>query len=145
MDLIIGDFERHVRDTDDSLLWDSDIGSNFFRTCKFLDLCSAHGCVFNPEKFQFAEDDVQYLGFTVTNSGVQPTAAFLDSLRSFPTPQNLTDVRSWFGAVAQISYSFASAPEMLPFRHLLSSKSPFSWSPALEEAFRKSKEEIVWQ
>ena len=145
MDLIIGDFERCVWDTDDSLIWDLDIKSNFFRTCKFLDLCAAHGCVFNPEKFQFAEDEVQYLGFTINNTGVQPTTSFLDSLKSFPTPQNLTDVCSWFGAVAQIFYSFASAPEMLPFRHLLSSKSLFSWSPALEAAFLKSKEEIVNQ
>ena len=32
---------------------------------------------------------------------------------------------------------------MLPFRHLLSSKVPFQWSPDLELAFQKSKQEIV--
>ena len=34
---------------------------------------------------------------------------------------------------------------MLPFRHLLSSKTPFSWSPDLESAFIESKKEVVRQ
>ena len=34
---------------------------------------------------------------------------------------------------------------MEPFRQLLSSKLPFSWSPELDQAFEKSKNEIVRQ
>ena len=34
---------------------------------------------------------------------------------------------------------------MLPFKHLLSSKTSFSWSPELEEAFKASKQEVVDQ
>merc|ERR1712002_1421912 len=62
-----------------------------------------------------------------------------------PTPRNITDVRSWYGMINQISYSFAIAPVMLPFRHLLSSKLPFHWSPELQAAFDSSKEEIIRQ
>jgi hypothetical protein len=64
---------------------------------------------------------------------------------SFPTPRTLTDVRSWFGAINQISYAFASVPVMQPFRHLLSSKVPFYWSAELDVAFEASKREIVKQ
>ena len=64
---------------------------------------------------------------------------------SFPTPQTLTDIRSWFGAVNQISYSFASTPVMAPFRHLLPSKVPFMWSVDLQTAFEASKLEIIRQ
>ena len=47
--------------------------------------------------------------------------------------------------VAQISYTFSQLSLMDPFRHLLSSKVPFCWSPELEEAFQLSKQEIVRQ
>jgi hypothetical protein len=64
---------------------------------------------------------------------------------SFPSPKSLTDIRSWYGAVNQISYSFATAPAMAPFRHLLSSKVPFQWSTELQTAFDASKQEIIKQ
>ena len=145
MDKIVSDVERLRKCMDDSLLYDDDIRSNFFRTCDYLTLCSSHGAVFNPDKFQFGEDEVDFLGFTITDKGVKPTNEFIREIMSFPSPQNITDVRSWFGAVAQISFAFATAPSMLPFRHLLSNKVPFSWSADLEAAFIQSKHEIVRQ
>ena len=73
------------------------------------------------------------------------TQEFKESILNFPTPTNITDIRSWFGAINQISYAFAAAPVMAPFRHLLSSKVPFYWSPELDAAFQASKQEIINQ
>ena len=100
---------------------------------------------FNPKKFQFGEKEVTFLGFLVTDAGIKPTQEFTQSILSFPTPKSLTDIRSWFGAINQISYSFAIAPAMAPFRHLLSSKVPFQWSEELQTAFDASKQEILRQ
>ena len=145
LDRLLADFERQKRCIDDTLLYDTTIESAFKRACDFLDKCGENGVILNPAKFQFAQNDVEYLGFNVTAKGVQPTESFKQSILSFPTPSTLTDVRSWFGAVAQVSYAFASSPVMQPFRHLLSSKSSFSWSPELEQAFQASKQEVVRQ
>ena len=60
-------------------------------------------------------------------------------------PANITDIRSWFGLITQVSYAFAASPVMAPFKHLLSGKIPFAWSDELETAFIASKEEIVNQ
>ena len=141
----MGDF-RDVRNcVDDSLLFDDNIEENFFRVCSFLEQGAKGGCTFNPDKFQFGEREVNFLGFRITDTGVKPTQAFIESIMSFPTPKCLTDIRSWFGAVNQISYSFASAPVMAPFRHLLSAKVPFQWSQDLQDAFEASKLEIIRQ
>ena len=146
MDKIIGpDFKDYKKCIDDSLIWDNDIATNFFRVCKFIHKCSSQGVVFNPKKFQFGQHTVKYLGFVINDTGIQPTTEFVQSILDFPTPRSITDVRSWFGAVGQINFAFASAPDMQPFRHLLSTKSPFAWSPDLETAFQKSKQEIVRQ
>ena len=95
----------------------------------------------NPKKFQFAQSEVEFIGFKITKTGLQPTDAFLECIRSFPEPKNLTDVRAWFGTVNQVSYSFAVAEQIEPFRRLLSSKLPFAWSAELSSAFHKYKME----
>ena len=146
MDKIVGpDFKDYKKCVDDSIIWDKDISTNFYRVCDFLQRCSAQGVIFNPAKFQFGEATVKYLGFVINSTGIQPTSEFIQSILDFPTPRNITDVRSWFGAVGQINFAFASAMDMQPFRHLLSTKSPFAWSPDLEAAFQQSKLEIVRQ
>ena len=142
---IMADFQNVKNCVDDSLLYDDTIEANFYRVCAFLEQGSRGGCTFNPKKFQFGERDVEFLGFLVTDTGVKPTKSFVDSIMSFPSPKSLTDIRSWYGAVNQISYSFATAPSMAPFRHLLSSKVPFQWSTELQTAFDASKQEIIKQ
>ena len=130
---------------DDSLLYDTDIASNFASTCAFLERCSLGGIIFNPKKFTFAEEEVDYLGFRLTKEGIKPTTDFLNNIRSFPSSTSITDVRSFYGAVNQISYTFASSPALLPFRQLLRPQVPFYWSDELEALFVECKEEIIRQ
>ena len=92
-----------------------------------------------------SESSNYFLGFRISDTGIKPTKEFTESILSFPTPKTLTDIRSWFGCINQISYSFATAPIMAPFRHLLSSKVPFQWSEELQKAFDASKLEILSQ
>ena len=144
-DIIMEGVTDHDKCIDDSILWTDDIEQNFYKVCDFLTRCSNAGMVFNPSKFQFSEQEVDYLGFKITATGIKPQDEFLQSIRDFPPPRNLTDVRSWFGMINQISYTYAVAPAMAPFRHLLSAKIPFHWSEELQTAFEASKEEIVKQ
>jgi len=58
-------------------------------------------------------------GFEITLDNVCPAKKYLDAMYNFPTPTNITDIRSWFGLVKQASYAFASAEHMMPFRLLL--------------------------
>ena len=79
----------------------------------------------------------------ISDTGVKPPPELFQSIRDFPTPKNITDVRAWFGMVAQVAFAFSELPVMAPFRHLLSTKTPFAWSRELEEAFQLSKEAII--
>ena len=44
---------------------------------------------------------------------------YLRAIRSFPTPQNITDIRSWFGLINQVAYIFIMIERMSPFHSLL--------------------------
>ena len=62
---------------------------------------------------------------------------------AFPRPENISEVRSFFGMINQVSFSFAMSEIMEPFRHLLRPDTQFIWSPTLQESFEKAKEMIV--
>ena len=56
----------------------------------------------------------------------------LRAITEFLTPKNITDVRSWFGLLNQVSYAFSMAERMLPFRDLLKPAVPFHWDDTLD-------------
>ena len=142
-DEIIAPLSNKTKCVDDSLLWADSIEAAFFQTCEFLTLCGENGITLNPTKFQFAEDVVEFAGFRITSTNVQPSDKHLDSIINFPTPTDITGMRSWFGLVNQSAYAFSMAEKMAPFRDALSPGNKFSWNEQLQELFDKSKTEIV--
>ena len=142
-DDITSGFPRVTRCIDDSLLWDDDTANSFWHTLSYIQLCAKNGIVFNPEKFKFAEDTIEFAGFDVTLTGYKPPSKMIKAIQDFPSPSNITGVRSWFGLVNQISYTFSQAQIMAPFRELLERSRPFYWDDTLESIFQESKKQIV--
>ena len=67
----------------------------------------------------------------------------LKAISDFPVPKSLTDIRSWFGLVNQVSYAFSMTDKMLPFRELLKPKTTFHWDENLQQIFEDSKRRII--
>ena len=78
-----------------------------------------NGIVFNRQMFQFCKDEVYFAGFLVGKDYVKPAPKILDSIKSFPVPKSISDIRGWFGLLNQVSPVFASRPLMQPFREML--------------------------
>ena len=142
-DAIAADFPNKVKCVDDTCMWANSIEAAFFQACEWLDLCARNGITLHPKKFQFAQDTVDFAGLTVTPTNVRPSAKFLDAIRNFPTPTNITGARAWFGLINQGAYAFAMTQQMKPFRSLLKPSTKFTWTSELDEAFRQSKEIII--
>ena len=141
-DLIV-DLPRKTKCVDDTLMWSESLSEAFFHTVDFLNLCGNNGVILNPNKFHFAKPTVEFAGFEITLNSVKPCHRTLAAIQDFPTSKNITDVRSWFGLVNQVSYAFASADRMLPFRSLLKPGKTFEWSETLDQLFNESKALIV--
>ena len=142
-DAIIADFPDKVKCVDDSLKWTFSIENSFFQLCQWCDLLYRNGVTLNPTKLQFAQDIVEFAGLTITPTNVRPSSKFIDSIRNFPTPTDISGARAWFGLVNQGAYAFAVASQMKPFRHLLKPSNKFTWNEELETAFQQSKEAII--
>ena len=120
-----------------------DLNKSFFLVVDWLDLCGHNGIILNPDKFMFGANTVEFAGFEIMPSNVRPCNNYLDAIRDFPTPANITDVHSWFGLINQVSYAFAVTKRMLPFCQLLQPGTPSKWTDELNQLFEESKSVII--
>ncbi|KAK3704765.1 hypothetical protein QZH41_000934 [Actinostola sp. cb2023] len=142
-DEIVSHVPNKTKCVDDTLLWADNLSESFTQAIDWLDLCGHHGITLNPDKFVFGADSVEFAGFEITPDSVRPCKKYLDAIRNFPTPANITDMRSWFGLINQVSYAFAATNRMLPFRQSLKPGESFNWNNTLNQLFEESKAAIV--
>ena len=142
-DEIVIDVKNMTKCIDDVAQWADDIEEAFHQAVEYIELVGNNGITLNPKKFNFAEDTIEFAGFVVTPDSVKPSGKYTLAINNFPSPKNITDVRSWHGVVNQISYACATAPLMEPFRSLLKPGVPFQWTDELEKSFQASKKIIV--
>ena len=116
---------------------------SFSPGCRLAQCLGRHGITQNADKFVFCKADVEFAGFTITVDSVWPGGKYLQASDDFPTSRNITDIRSWFGLVNQVSYAFSMANQMQPFRQLLKPCTPFTWNDHLNRLFKESKPVII--
>nr|XP_054762087.1 latent-transforming growth factor beta-binding protein 3-like [Lytechinus pictus] len=105
-DEIVSAIPYKTKCVDDVLLW-VDTADSFFQAVEWLDICGRKGIILNPTKFTLGADVVEFAGFEITTDSVRPCQKYLQAILDFPAPSNITDVRSWFGLVNQVSYAFS--------------------------------------
>ena len=142
-DELISDIPRKVKCVDDVLIWDSDITSAFYRAWDYLAFCATNGIVLSSQKFKFCKDEINFAGLKITKTGIAPSDKTLNAINNFPSPTNLTDARSWFGLVNQVSWAHSDSSTMAPFRDLIKPKSKFYWDSNLEGLFQESKAHLI--
>ena len=142
-DIILSEFDRVERCVDDAAYWDEDLEAHWWRTIDFLEITGLAGVVLNPKKFQCCKREIEFAGFHVTDTAVLPLAKYLDAIRNFPTPKNITDIRAWFGLTNQVAHYAQLRDLVAPMRPLLKKNARFEWSPELNEVFEQSKQQIV--
>ena len=130
---------------DDTLLWSNSLEESFFQACNWLDICGRNGITLNPENFIFGQETVEFAGCEITADSARPCRKFLNAIIDYPQPRNITDIRSWFGFINQVSYAFhiSMTERMLPFRDFLKPGTPFHWNENLDEVPAESKRVIV--
>ena len=140
---LIEDMDRRTRCVDDLCLWDGDLAAHWWRVIRYMDRIANNGIILSPAKFEFCAREIEFAGFVVTDTEVKPLPKYLNAIMSFPRPINISDVRSWFGLVNQVSHYARLTDLMSPFKPFLSPKVKFRWDDELQMAFERSKHEIV--
>ena len=104
-----------------------------------LERCHQYGITLSPKKIQFG-NRVKFAGMVITDEGVEVDPDKVDAIAKFPSPQTLTDLRSFKGLVEQLGGAHPDlAHAMAPLRDLLKPKNVFQWLPEHEDAFQHVK------
>ena len=136
-DAILTDFARKERIVDDTIHYDEDLEDHWWRTIDFLNIVDSAGVVLNADKFQFAQREVDFAGFRITDNKIDPLPKYFSAIRDFPKPKSTTDIRSWFGLVNQVTNYAQLRETMVPFRPFRDS--PFCGLQSLITLFRLQK------
>ena len=142
-DKITVDVQDCDRVIDDSILYKPTIKGMFQHVAEYLTLCGRNGIIQNPDKFVFCQKTVNWAGFQLGPDGVRPLPSHAEAIRSFPTPTNTTDIRSFMALVNQVSAFYATQALLLPFRDLLKKDTPFYWDETLDRLFAETKTHIA--
>ena len=140
---ILADFERKERCVDDTIFYDGTLQQHWWKTIEFLAQVRQAGIVPNHDKFQFAKRSIDFAGFYISESAVEPLSKYLNAIKNFLTPKNITDIRSWFGLVNQVAHYAQLRDILAPFKPFLSPKRQLQRSDELDKAFSDFKTAIA--
>ena len=127
------------RNTDDSLLYQPTIEENFNATAQYLTILGCHGILQNKDKFQFCKQTVTWSGFVITPESVTPSPEMTAAIRTFPTPANVTDLKSFYALCNQVAVYYAVAPKLEPVRELLKKGRKWYWDEVLDNLFKEMR------
>lgn len=96
------------------------------------------------QKCHFLEDEIVYLGHTITKNGVLPNPEKIKVVENYPVPQTTKEVKQF---VALCSYYRKFVKDFSKIAHpltkLLKQDQKFEWTEFCQEAFQVLKEKLV--
>ncbi|XP_072066641.1 uncharacterized protein [Arachis hypogaea] len=100
-----------------------------------------HGMRLNPLKCAFAMEAGKFLGFMITQRGVEANPEKCQAVFQMKSPGSIKDIQRLAGRLTALSrFLGASAARALPFFNLMKKGMTFEWTPTCEEAFNHFKQ-----
>ena len=94
-------------------------------------------------KCNFAKQEIEWLGFKLTSSGISPNNTKVQGIPDKLRPTNLKELRSFLSAVNQFNRFVPDlATICFPFRSILKRDAEWNWNKEHESAFKKVNEEV---
>ena len=98
----------------------------------------------NPAKSEFEKEEVHYLGYVVSAGKIQMEDSKVSAVRDWPTPQNVSDVRSFLGLANYYRMFIRQFGKIAtPLTNLTRKDVEFQWKDEEETAFNALKKRIT--
>ncbi|MES9879322.1 MAG: reverse transcriptase domain-containing protein [Sedimenticola sp.] len=94
----------------------------------------------NPEKCQFFQAEVTFLGHLVSETGIAVDPAKTKTVRNWPIPRNVSELRSFVGLCSYMRKFIEGFSSICKPLHVLTQKDQkFIWTQECEQAFERLK------
>lgn len=125
---------------DDVIIPCDSLGEGLQKLRQVLDVFRSAGLTLKLEKCHFFKKKIEYLGFEISEKGVEPGSRKLKSIEDFPELKNVRDVRSFLGLsnyFRRFVKGFASIAR--PLTDLLVKDAEFTWGKEQIDAVAEIK------
>ncbi|GBG79135.1 hypothetical protein CBR_g28850 [Chara braunii] len=129
---------------DDMLIFGTSVEEHAQHVDKVLSLLRQHKYKINFAKCELGRTRIPYLAHEVSADGIRPEDAKVASIRDWPRPQFVTEVRSFLGMCAYYrnfvkNYSTITSP----LTDLTRLDTPWDWTDECEAAFKRLKHALA--
>lgn len=125
---------------DDILVTGSTRAEHMENLRKVLDRLRHHGLHVKKAKCQFFQKQLEFLGHSISNSGIRPTEERIKSIQKAPSPVNKQELQSFLGMMTYNAKFLPSLSHVLhPLYLLLRKNSKWIWKSKQQKAFEAAK------
>ena len=146
MDMILGDLPFCTVYIDDILVFSRTVKEHLEHLRIILQRLRDYGFVLHPQKCVMAQEEVEFLGHSISSEGVKPTQNKVEAINKFPVPQNIKSLQEFIGMVTYYHRFLPGIAHILaPLHGALKGKlkqKKLSWNPALQKSFDTAKEAV---
>jgi hypothetical protein len=126
---------------DDILVYSTTPDEHRAITHDVLQRLLAHDLYLRPEKCEFAQEQIEYLGLIVGDGKVTMDPVKVDAITSWPAPRNLRDLRAFLGFAnfyRRFIKDFAKLAR--PLNNLTKKDTAWDWGSPQKQAFQSLKD-----
>ncbi|KFM68617.1 Transposon Ty3-I Gag-Pol polyprotein, partial [Stegodyphus mimosarum] len=129
---------------DDIIITSSSLEQHIKDLQEVFSLLKEAGLTINASKCKFATKELKYLGYKISQKGIETQDSKIKAIKSFPPPKTAKKLSSFLGLCSyyrSFIKDFANIVE--PLLVLKRKKSKFTWTAEANTAFEKLKEALI--
>ena len=129
---------------DDIIVFSRDFDTHVQRLQEVLDRLRAANLKLHVKKCSLFQRKVDFLGHVLSEAGIEVQGDKVAAVRDWPTPQNLSQLRSFLGLCSYYRRFIQGFADVAAPLHALHRKQvPFHWTWEQEDAFNQLKQRLT--
>lgn len=125
---------------DDVLIFSDSVPQRLERLEMLFSKLREHNLKLAPKKCNFLMSKMTFLGYQISDQGIEPDPAKTSAMIKFPQPKNVKAIKSFMGMINYYSRHIPKLAEKAkPMYQLLKKGSKFIWTPECTKAFEYFK------
>ena len=129
---------------DDILVTGSTEAEHLQNLDRVLSRLKSAGIRLKKQKCAFMQPYVEYLGHQISAEGLKPAAEKVRAIVDAPTPNDITQLKSFLGMLSYYSKFLPNmATRLAPLYALLRKQSEWQWGPVQAKAFQQAKDLLM--
>ena len=146
MDLVLCGltYETCLVYVDDIIVFSRDFDSHVEHLREIFDRLKKADLKLHIKKCCLFQQRVSFLGHILTESGIEVQPDKVEAVQNWPTPRNLTELRSFVGLCSYYRRFIAGFADIAaPLHDLTKKHASFRWGPEQDRAFNELKQRLI--